>query len=189
MIPFVILAIEDESSRDFMIRFYESSVKRMYCEARKYFSHAEDVEDVVSDAVVKLVDKIDLLLEIDERRRLAYAVTTVRHLALHALPRKDRFQTVNFDVLEEQLPSLDGSFPEEKLLREQCNVRLQELFHALSTDDRLILEEKYILQWSDAEIAKALGIQPDSVRMRITRAKHRVAKALTEQGFLLSEWV
>ena len=80
-------------------------------------------------------------------------------------------------------------FPEEKLLREQCNVRLQELFHALSTDDRLILEEKYILQWSDAEIAKALGIQPDSVRMRITRAKHRVAKALTEQGFLLSEWV
>ena len=189
MIPFVILAIEDESSRDFMIRFYESSVKRMYCEARKYFSHEEDVEDVVSDAVVKLVDKIDLLLEIDERRRLAYAVTTVRHLALHALQRKDRFQTVNFDVLEEQLPSLDGSFPEEKLLREQCNVRLQELFHALSADDRLILEEKYILQWSDAAIPKALGIQPDSVRMRITRAKHRVAKALTEQGFLLSEWV
>ena len=84
---------------------------------------------------------------------------------------------------------MDGSFPEEKLLREQCNVRLQELFHALSTDDRLILEEKYILQWSDAEIAKALGIQPDSVRMRITRAKHRVAKALTEQGFLRSGWV
>lgn len=49
MIPLIILAIEDESSREFMIRLYESSVKRMYCEAKKFFSETEDVEDAVSD--------------------------------------------------------------------------------------------------------------------------------------------
>ena len=75
------------------------------------------------------------------------------------------------------------------LLREQRNARLREIFVTLPVEDRLLLEEKYILLWTDAEIAKTLNIQPNSVRMRLTRAKRRIAKALTEQGFLLSEWV
>lgn len=40
MIPLIILAIEDESSREFMIRMYESNVSRMYREAGKYVSLA-----------------------------------------------------------------------------------------------------------------------------------------------------
>lgn len=71
MIPLIILAIEDESSREFMIRLYESNVKRMYCEAKKFFSETEDVEDAVSDAVVKLVDKVDLLQQIAAEKRIA----------------------------------------------------------------------------------------------------------------------
>ena len=189
MIPVAILAIEDESSREFMLRFYESSVKRMYFEAGKYLTHTEDVEDIVSDAVVRLVDKIDLLLELDERKRLAYAVITVRHLALNLLRRGNLRQTVDLDALAQSLPAEDSLTPEERLLREQRSAMLRTLFDSLCEDDRLILEEKYLLLWSDTEIAGAFGIQPDSVRMRLSRARNRVAKALTEQGFLLSDWV
>ena len=43
--------------------------------------------------------------------------------------------------------------------------------------------------YTKTEIAVALGIQSDSVRMRVTRAKRRVVKLLTDQGFLLSDWI
>ena len=161
----------------------------MCYEARKYFSRTEDVEDIVSDAVVKLVDKVDLLQELDEHKRIPYAVTTVRHLALHALQHESYFQMVSFDALEVYLSTPSGDATEAKILGEQRNKRLYEILSSLPVDDRLLLEEKYILHWSDAEIAKTLSIRPDSVRMRITRAKRRVAKALTEQGFRLYEWV
>ena len=58
MIPLIILAIEDESSREFMIWLYESSVDRMLREARKYFSRQEDIEDIVSESVAKLETRL-----------------------------------------------------------------------------------------------------------------------------------
>lgn len=189
MIPLVILAIEDESSRDFMIWLYEKSVSWMYREARKYFSHPEDVEDIVSESVVKLVDKAELLQELDKSKLLPYVVTTVKHMSLHALQHETHFQMLSFDMLEEYLTTPGNDSPDEKILREQRNAHLQEILGTLPVEDRLLLEEKYILMWADAEIAKVLGIQPDSVRMRITRAKRRIAKSLTGQGFRLNEWI
>lgn len=189
MFPMIILAIEDESSRDFMLRLYVNSVTRMYLEAVKYVSDKETAEDVVSDAVVKLVEKVDLLRQLDEGKRLAYAVTTVRHMAYRHLRQKSRLELTSFEALEELLPSADAETTDDKILKEQRKARLRELFVAIPTEDLLLLEEKIILLWSDEEIAKTLGIQPNSVRMRLTRAKRRVADALTAQGFALNDWL
>ncbi|MBQ3356569.1 MAG: sigma-70 family RNA polymerase sigma factor [Oscillospiraceae bacterium] len=189
MFPLIILTIEDESSRDFMLRLYVNSVTRMYLEAVKYVSDKESAEDVVSDAVVKLVEKVDLLRQIDEGKRLAYAITTVRHMAYHHLRQESRVGLTSFEALEELLPSEDTEATDDKILKEQRKTRLRELLTAIPAEDRLLLEEKFILSWSDEEIAKTLGIRPNSVRMRLTRAKRRVADALTAQGFRLNDWV
>lgn len=189
MFPMIILAIEDESSRDFMLRLYVNSVTRMYLEAVKYVSDKETAEDVVSDAVVKLVEKVDLLQQLDAGKRLPYAITTVRHMAYRHLRRENRLELTSFDALEALLPSADAETTDDKILKEQRKARLRELLAAIPTEDRLLLEEKYILLWSDDEIAKTLDIRPNSVRMRLTRAKRRVADALTEQGFRLNDWV
>ena len=42
----------------------------------------------------------------------------------------------------------------------------------------LLPRKMNILLWPDSEIAEQLGIKPDSMRMRYTRAKRKVAKAL-----------
>ena len=99
MIPILILTMEDESSREFMLRLYESCVSQMYREAGKYFSAKEDIEDVVSEAVVKLVNRIDTLQELERAKRLPYAVTTVRHVALNFLRRRNHFRMECFDDL------------------------------------------------------------------------------------------
>lgn len=56
-------------------------------------------------------------------------------------------------------------------------------------EERLLLEQKYVLGWSDNELASMLGIQPQSVRMRLTRAKRKAIQLMKEQGFQISEWL
>lgn len=92
-------------------------------------------------------------------------------------------------MLEDFISAPEGEVPDERLLREQRNARLREILKTLEPEDRVVLEERYLLQWDDAEIAKGLGIQPNSVRMRLTRAKRRLAKALLANGFYPEEWM
>lgn len=189
MIPVILLTIEDESSREFMLRLYENCVSRMYHEAGSYLSEKADIEDVISDAVVKLMEKVDLLRQIDESKRLPYAVTTVRHMAFRRLRQENRLELLDFDALDALLPPQEAESADDKILKEQRSARLRELFASIPTEDRLLLEEKYILLWPDEEIAKLFGIRPNSVRMRLTRAKRRVADELTAQGFRLDDWI
>lgn len=183
MIPIIILAIEDDNSRDFMIWLYEESKDRMKAEAMRYMPSEADAEDVVSEAVIKLVDKIDLLQQLEEKQRVPYAVTTARHLALRILEIRKQLPSSNYDDLENYISAPESNDPEDLLLEEQRNQRLKEILAAVPLEERLLLEKKYILLWPDSEIAEQLGIKPDSMRMRYTRAKRKVAKALLAKGF------
>ena len=44
-----------------------------------------------------------------------------------------------------------------------------------------LLEDKYVLNMSDAEIASALGVKPSSVRMLLTRARSKARKAIEKK--------
>ena len=186
MLPIALLTIADESSRDFIVRLYHNCKAQMYREAKRYLGCEADAEDAVSEAVVKLVDKLELLRSLEERKRLPYAITPVRHSALRILERRNQTVLTEFDELALSLPA--GDDPEARILKEQRNRRLQELLVTLPLQERLLLEKKYILLWSDAEIAELLEVKPASVRMSLTRAKRKLAKALTEQGFYPEEW-
>ena len=183
MIPIIILAIEDDNSRDFLLRLYEESKDRMKAEAMRYLNNEADAEDVVSEAVIKLVDKIDLLQQLAANQRIPYAVTTARHLALRVLGTRKQLPSSNYDDLERYFSPSESSDPEKQLLAAQRNHRLKELLSAVPLEERLLLEKKYVLLWSDSEIAEQLGLKPDSVRMRYTRAKRKLATALLAKGF------
>lgn len=188
MIPIIILTIEDEDSRRFMIRLYEKSHDLMYTEAKQYLACDADIEDAVSTALVKLVDKVDRLQKLEVLKQIPYVITTVRHEALRILGRKKRLANSSYEDLAIYVPDGSDADTDEAILKEQRNRRLKEILGALPQEERLLLEEKYILLRTDAEIAASLGIKPDSVRMRITRAKRKMAKVLTEQGFVLNDW-
>lgn len=189
MIPAVILAIADEDSRAFMIRLYEQSISRILLEVQKWFSQPEDIEDAAYETVAQLVAKVALLMTLETAQRRTYILTTARHVAINKRLLRGGWQEVSFDVLEDFIPAPEGEVPDERLLREQRNARLREILKTLEPEDRVVLEERYLLQWDDAEIAKGLGIQPNSVRMRLTRAKRRLAKALLADGFYPEEWM
>lgn len=188
MLPIIISSIEDPQDRDLMSEFYISHKECLYSEAWKYMKHAEDVEDMVFEALVRIIDKMDVFRDLQPKQRLVYAVTAVRNLCYIYLNRSNLHPMVSFDALEVERP-LEGSESLEDLTqRRLLSEQVRQVWSALSEQERMLLEQKYILRWSDEELSNALGIQPQSVRMRLTRVKRSIIKKLKSRGVVLADW-
>ena len=58
---------------------------------------------------------------------------------------------------------------------------LWRIWPQLDSRTRQRLEDKYVLNMSDAEIASALGVKSSSVRMLLTRARSKARKAIEKK--------
>lgn len=58
---------------------------------------------------------------------------------------------------------------------------IRKVIHDQWTCEDVLLEDKYVLNMSDAEIASALGVKPSSVRMLLTRARSKARKAIEKK--------
>jgi len=69
MLPIIIASIESPEDRDMMTAFYMDYKGRMYTEARKFMNTQEDVEDMVYEALTRIIDKMDLFRELRPEQR------------------------------------------------------------------------------------------------------------------------
>lgn len=58
---------------------------------------------------------------------------------------------------------------------------LKQVIGKLPLRDRTLLEMKYILEQSDAEIARVIQVKPNGVRNLLTRARRKLANLLDER--------
>lgn len=183
MIPFVILAIEDENDRAFMTALFVNYERLLYSEIGKLLRDPWAVEDVLQATLVKLIDKLPLLRTLDERSLVNYIITAAKNTARSLLRRAPREKLPSVD--DEQFADgklSDGVSVEDPVLRAESVKRLADIWPLLDERSRYLLEAKYILEMESQEIAAQLGIKPDSVRMELSRARKRAQKLLAEAG-------
>ena len=58
---------------------------------------------------------------------------------------------------------------------------LAQVWPRLDENTRWLLEARYILDYSDGELARELGVKPDSVRMALTRARRKARHLMESQ--------
>lgn len=172
-----------------IIEFYLNHKKLLYTEAWKYLTLQEDVEDIVYEALARIMGHIETFRALLPREQVQYAKAIVRNLSYIHLKRSSRFTMVPFEDVDTYLTVEENQLPESIVSKGIQLEQLRKIWAAIPVGDRLLLEQKYILKWTDQELASILGIQPQSVRMRLTRAKRRVIALLKEQGFHISDWL
>ena len=189
MLPIVISAIESVEDRDLMTEFYISYKALMFSEARKHLDIEEDIEDVVYEALARIIDKMDVFRELAPKQQIRYALTCVRNICYVSLQRRRVIPTVSFDDIEIDLFEDVSQRLEAVVEKKLINEYIRNIWYSLKVDSRMLMEQKYILEWSDEELSEILGIKPQSVRMRITRAKRDLMTQLQKSGFHLDEWL
>ena len=191
MIPFVILAIEDENDRAFMADLFISYERLLLSEAYKILQDRWEAEDVLQTTMEKLVDKIPMLRNLETRPRVNYMITAAKNTAYSALRAKGR---------EGNMPSIDDEewFGRNSLCSEESIERdifraemlesLDRIWDELDWRSQYLLDGRYILDIPSRELAEGLGIQADSVRMELSRARRKAKKLLDELCSITEMW-
>lgn len=161
------------TEKQYMHALYDEFIGLMITTARKYESDPNEVEDIIQDSLLKLIPKASILQEMERCVLAAYIVSTVRNTSINHLKKKSI--SVNYNAKEEDLSEIPADtlrLDELLVLREKKN-SLMRVWPSLPEEDRIILEGKYILGYTDLELANELKIKPSSIRMKLTRARRK----------------
>ncbi len=173
-----------ESDGVFIARLYDEFKYIMLSTAKSYVSSPEDREDIVQESVIKLLKKAALLREKERPALAAYIVYTVRNTAKNHLRRRS-VERAHFGESDgDTEPEADMIPLDELMALRERQVRLDRLLSGLSEDDQTLLIGKYILEYSDEELARELGCKSASVRMKLTRARRRALKIIARDEVL-----
>lgn len=182
-------ATDGQEDHDLITEFFLKHKMLLYNEAWKYLSLQEDVEDIVYEALTRIIANIDTFRTLVPLQRIQYGKVIVRNLSFVHLKRSAYFTMVPFEEVDVYLPIAEHELPDNLVAQKIFREKIRVVWAQMPTEERLLLEQKYILEWTDKELSSRLGIQPQSVRMRLTRAKRRIMELMKKQGILISDWI
>ena len=180
MLPMMVFDIEEEKSR--FEQAYEKYRKVGFYYAREILHDDALAEDALHDAFLSLARNMDKIGEIDCNKSFNYFVTIVKNASISALRRQRRARMVEIDDEQSlfQLEDRDPG-PEQKLLEQAGYEELLEAIRTLKPAYQAPLLLKYANGYSEAEIAKLLGMTVSNVSVRIHRAKQKLIPLLRDQ--------
>lgn len=136
-----------------------------------------DAEEILSDVFSALWYNAD---KVRDGKLKSYLSAIARRRALNAL-RSTRHEM----PLEDSTIQLPVSGPEEESIRQAEYAVLRKILNELPEPDRTIFIRHYYFYQTTAEIAKALGINVNTVQMKLWRGRDRLRRELTEGGYFI----
>lgn len=175
------LLIEDEAQRSFVGQLYLDYRSNMYHTAYEVMGQHNDSEDIIHDTLLKLIEKIPLLMTLDCLALRSYIVISTRRTAIDLLRKRKRRSELLFGDADfmDTMASFDPD-PDEGLLREADAARLTAGLDRLSARQRDLLNMKYLLNLSDWEMAETYCVKPASIPSLLSRARRALKEALKE---------
>lgn len=158
----------------------------MYATARKFTSNVEDQKDIVQTAMERLIKIFSAPKGKMRCVTARYIVFTIRSVSIDLLRKQGREAEHCISIEDDQfaeIASTDGSL-DDLLLSLNSAEQLWRLWPQLSPEERILLEGKYILGLSGEELATILKCKTENIWMKLTRARRRAAKLLSERNTL-----
>ena len=182
MIPFYILAIEDESDRAFMSELFLEYHRLMYHEIFEIVHDPWLAEDLMQATLEKLIDKVHDLRIKDRCHLVNYIITACKNQARNHLRSQARHPSFQFDESWDcsDIEHSQEAMEHRLVLAEEADT-LARIWAQLDERSRWILEGRYIQERSPAEMAQELGIKTESFRMALARARKNAYALLSSE--------
>lgn len=178
MLTSIIASIESESDRQFIEDIYLHYRGSMYRKALSVLRNPHDANDAVETAMLKLIDRIDLLRSCNRASLRSYLIPCAKNAAIDHMRRDAHLKS--FGDVSEMPDSADPEAIESGLLRADEAEAMADALLRLPDRERELLRMKYYEALSDREIALLLGINSGSVRTYLTRARRKLGDILKE---------
>lgn len=132
----------------------------LYATAMAVTRNEQDAMDAVQDTLLTMWEKLDTLR--DPRAFKTWMTRILVNYCRGGLRQRSREMPLEYleDAAEEQ---------EDR----EAVLDVRRVLDRMSEEDRLILQLFYFEDFSTKEIAQALGLTPEAVRMRLTRSRKK----------------
>lgn len=177
LLPLAILAIDNDSDRDFMTEVYLQNRPLMYKTAMRYFSSCpQEAEEAVGDALENMCRYLHNIRSLAQEDVPKYIVSIVRNACNGILRKRNPAEkTVDFLSLENEA---DESMLLENVLSKASAQEILDSFAGLSQRDKELIRLRHIDLMEYEDIAATLGISVTNARTALHRAKQRLEKSL-----------
>ena len=175
MLPLFIMAIENDTDRQFVAGLYQRHRDFLLRCAQKILNDPDRAEEALHEAMLRVIRSLERVRQIPAEELLPYLVTIVQTASIDLYHKANRER----DWAE----SLSGTEDTELLLirREQAEL-LRECLKTLPQREIDLLNYAYTLELSSKEITRLTGLAPGNVRQILTRARRKVLAAYIEKG-------
>ena len=182
MILLLIQTIDDESDKNKLSEIYIKHQALFFYKSLNLVRNNDTADDIIQEAMIKVIKKISDLRELSEAQFVAYIVKTIQHCAVDYQRRNSSVSVLSEIERDENSDILNDDDFMESLDRKDLSVKLGIALKQLSHKERNVLIYKYFFEYTDSQIAEFFNIKPGSVRMTLSRARKNLRKTLSEAG-------
>jgi RNA polymerase sigma factor (sigma-70 family) len=155
---------------------YEELFPIIYRVSLRVTGDREVAEDLCHDAFIKLMERSDLLADVEQCKY--WLIRVVKNLSLNHEKRRGR-ERAAYSKYSRLSPTMVES-SESRMINEQTRTDVQHALDALPYNLRAPLVFREYGELSYREIGAILGISESNVKVLIFRARERLGKALAE---------
>ncbi len=181
MLEFYLSIVNSESDKKKVEYIYENYYSFMCYAAGCILKHNKfDVEDTVHNAMMKIIENIDIIDISDKRKVKNLCGIIARNKAIDHLRRKDN-QMIPLDdsIVNDET---DETSPEKIIISKETFEKVLNAVESLDEKYRDVCILKYVHQLKDKEIGLLLDLNEKTVSTRIYRGKQMVKEALRKEG-------
>lgn len=139
----------------------------------------QEVEDIFQTTVEKLIVHVRVLRTKERDAMVNYMISTAKNTAVSFLRKQSRERTFLFEDNDAFDPE-DFTGVEHKVFTTLDLECLAKAWERLDEKSRLLLEGRYILEKTTAELAEDFQVKESSIRMMLTRARNKAYKLLKD---------
>ena len=183
MLPlsFYLYTLNEDYDQDKLALIYEKFLGSMLYTAGKYVGHYQAQEDVVHNAILKIIDNLDKVDLSNTGKSKNFVCIITKSCAIDWLRNhKHDSELEDIDTMEYSLEAETPS-PLEQVLSNDGYEKLVNCIRSLNETHRMVCELKFIHNLKEREIAEILGLTPKNVSVRIARGRKMLMEMLKEE--------
>lgn len=153
-----------DGNQDAIANVYLGYKNLMYFVIASYVTNRYDVDDVLSDAFMKAIERRKTIKDVDNIK--AYLCTIAKNEAINFLKKNSRYVPMS-DVIDEMYGE-----------RDRTNKVLNAIEPFLSNKETIVLYYRAVFDYSWKEIQDLTSIPESSARRLYSKAKEKARKAM-----------
>ena len=177
--PSVLLLIQNDEDSQRLVELYHQYKRLMFKVAQQYFPHDHhEMEDVISDAILKMIDNFSTLSAVPCNKTASYIVKIVRSVCNDRLRKRNRQRSdLSLWDAEDNLADVeDVNASNETALSRFFAVDLLQSFGQLNEREKQLIRLRHIDGMDYEDIALILGMKEAAVRTALSRALQHLAE-------------